>query len=208
MPEIENVGVFFAAAILLVVTPGADTAYILGRSMGQGRWAGIAAALGVSTGGLFHTAAAALGFSALLLTTEWAFSAIKLLGAAYLIFQGVHYLRHHTSITGVSPQNVQSSPSRVFRQGFVTNILNPKVAMFFLAFLPQFTPAGASEPAYSFFILGLAFNVMGAVWCVGIATLANAVSSRLRENSTIESVLNRSIGALFVLLGLRLVVLE
>lgn len=208
MPEIENIGVFFAAAILLVVTPGSDTAYILGRSIGQGRSAGIAAALGISTGGLFHTAAAALGLSALILTTEWAFSAIKLLGAAYLIFQGVHYWRQHTSTVGVSPQKVQSSPSGAFRQGVVTNILNPKVALFFLAFLPQFIPNGASSPAYSFFVLGLAFNVMGAVWCMGIATLANTVSRQLRENSTIESMLNRSIGALFVLLGVRLVVLE
>jgi len=135
---IHDFGLFLAAGILLNLTPGPDTVYILGRSVAQGREAGVASALGICVGSIFHTCAAALGLSAILATSALAFGAIKLLGGAYLIFLGIKMVlnrRRHLSL----PSNFRRRTTRAaFRQGVLTNILNPKVALFFLAFLPQF----------------------------------------------------------------------
>src|SRR5216110_3051933 len=135
---IHNFGLFLIAGILLNLTPGPDTVYILGRSVAQGREAGVASALGICVGSIFHTCAAALGLSAILATSALAFGAIKMLGGAYLVFLGIKILldrRKHLSL----PSNFRrQSIAAAFRQGVLTNILNPKVALFFLAFLPQF----------------------------------------------------------------------
>src|SRR6266404_4035843 len=160
---IHDFGLFLAAAILLNLTPGPDTVYILGRTIAQGREAGIASALGISLGSIFHTCAAALGLSAILATSAAA-----------------------------------------FRQGVLTNILNPKVALFFLAFLPQFIDPASGTKVLAFLFLGLTFVTTGTIWCFNLAWFASAFSERLRANETAAQWLNRTAGALFLFLGVRL----
>ncbi|MEY2529861.1 MAG: hypothetical protein QOJ05_1951, partial [Verrucomicrobiota bacterium] len=141
---IHDFALFLTTGILLNLTPGPDTVYILGRSIAQGRRAGVASALGISVGSIFHTGAAALGLSAFLATSAWAFTAVKLAGAAYLIFLGVRALLERNQDLSIPAHFKQKDPAAAFRQGILTNVLNPKVALFFLAFLPQFIDANAT----------------------------------------------------------------
>lgn len=134
---IHDFGLFLMAGILLNLTPGPDTAYILGRSITQGREAGIASALGICVGSIFHTFAAALGLSAILATSAVAFSAIKLIGGVYLIFLGIRMLLERCNQLSLPSTFRRRTRIAAFRQGVLTNVLNPKVALFFLAFLPQ-----------------------------------------------------------------------
>jgi RhtB (resistance to homoserine/threonine) family protein len=201
---IHDFGLFLAAGILLNLTPGPDTVYILGRSVAQGREAGVASALGICVGSIFHTCAAALGLSAILATSALAFGAIKLFGSAYLIFLGIKMVldrRKHLSL----PSNFRRrTTTAAFRQGILTNVLNPKVALFFLAFLPQFIDPASNMKVLAFLSLGLTFVTTGTIWCLVLAWFASVFSERLRGNETIEQWLNRAAGALFVFLGLRL----
>jgi RhtB (resistance to homoserine/threonine) family protein len=201
---IHDFGLFLAAGVLLNLTPGPDTVYILGRSVAHGREAGIASALGISLGSIFHTCAAALGLSAILATSAFAFTTIKLLGGAYLIFLGIKMLldrRKHLTL----PSNFRRRTiAAAFRQGVFTNVLNPKVALFFLAFLPQFIDPASNVKVFAFLTLGLTFVTTGTIWCLVLAWFASAFSKRLRTNETVAQWLNRTAGALFVFLGLRL----
>jgi RhtB (resistance to homoserine/threonine) family protein len=201
---IHNFGLFLAAGILLNLTPGPDTAYILGRSIAQGRAAGIASAFGIATGSIFHTCAAALGLSAILATSAWAFSAIKLVGGAYLIFLGIKMLLQRQHRLNLPSNFRRSTAYAAFRQGILTNVLNPKVALFFLAFLPQFIDPGSSAKVPAFLTLGLTFVTTGTIWCLILAWFASALGERLRGNPTIAELLNRAVGSLFVFLGARL----
>jgi len=201
---IHNFGLFLAAGILLNLTPGPDTAYILGRSIAQGRAAGIASAFGIATGSIFHTCAAALGLSAILATSAWAFSAIKLIGGAYLIFLGIKMLLQRQHRLNLPSNFRRSTAYAAFRQGILTNVLNPKVTLFFLAFLPQFIDPGSSAKVPAFLTLGLTFVTTGTIWCLILAWFASALGERLRGNPTIAELLNRAVGSLFVFLGARL----
>lgn len=201
---IHDFGLFLAAGILLNLTPGPDTAYILGRSIAQGREAGVASALGISLGSIFHTCAAALGLSAILATSALAFGAIKLLGGAYLIFLGIKMLLDRRKQLSVPSDFRRRTTMAAFRQGVLTNVLNPKVALFFLAFLPQFIDPAANMKIAAFIVLGLTFVTTGTIWCLVLAWFASIFSERLRNNETISQRLNRAAGALFVFLGLRL----
>jgi threonine/homoserine/homoserine lactone efflux protein len=201
---IHDFGLFLAAGILLNLMPGPDTAYILGRSIAQGREAGIASALGICVGSLFHTCAAALGVSAILATSAAAFGAIKLLGGAYLVFLGVKILVARRRELSLPSNFRRRTTTAAFRQGFLTNVLNPKVALFFLAFLPQFIDPASSAKALAFLALGLTFVTTGTIWCLLLAWFASGFSERLRANPTITAWLNRAVGSLFVFLGLRL----
>ncbi len=201
---IHDFGLFLAAAILLNLTPGPDTVYILGRTIAQGREAGIASALGISLGSIFHTCAAALGLSAILATSAVAFGAIKLLGGAYLIFLGIKMILDRRKQLSLPSSFRRRTTSAAFRQGILTNILNPKVALFFLAFLPQFIDPGSNAKIAAFISLGLTFVTTGTMWCLVLAWFASAFSKRLRTNETISQWLNRTAGALFVFLGVRL----
>ena len=203
---IHDFGVFLAAGVLLNLTPGPDTVYILGRSIAHGRRAGVASALGICLGSIFHTGAAALGLSAFLATSAWAFTAVKLTGAAYLIFLGVRALLHGAQPMSVPAEFKTNNVSAAFRQGILTNVLNPKVALFFLAFLPQFIDSAAPSKLAAFLVLGLTFVTTGTIWCLILAWFASAFSARLRGNPTVATFLNRAVGSLFVVLGLRLAV--
>jgi RhtB (resistance to homoserine/threonine) family protein len=201
---IHDFGLFLAAGVLLNLTPGPDTAYILGRSIVQGREAGIASALGICVGSIFHSCAAALGLSAILATSAVAFAAIKLLGGAYLIFLGIKMLLDRRRQLSLPSNFRRRTTIAAFRQGVFTNVLNPKVALFFLAFLPQFINPASNMKVFAFLMLGLTFVTTGTIWCLILAWFASAFSERLRTNETIGQWLNRAAGALFVFLGLRL----
>lgn len=201
---IHDFGLFLAAGILLNLTPGPDTVYILGRSIAQGREAGIASALGISVGSIFHTCAAALGLSAILATSAIAFGTIKLLGGAYLIFLGIKMILDRRKQLSLPSHFRRRTTLAAFRQGILTNILNPKVALFFLAFLPQFIDPASNSKIAAFITLGLTFVTTGTIWCLVLAWFASAFSRRLRENETISQWLNRTAGALFVFLGVRM----
>jgi RhtB (resistance to homoserine/threonine) family protein len=201
---IHDFGLFLTAGILLNLTPGPDTLYILGRSIAQGREAGIASALGISLGSIFHTCAAALGLSAILATSALAFGTIKLLGGAYLIFLGIKMILDRRRELNFPSDFRRRTTLAAFRQGIVTNILNPKVALFFLAFLPQFIDPTSNVKIAAFITLGLTFVTTGTIWCLILAWFASVFSERLRANETVSQWLNRTAGALFVFLGLRM----
>ena len=198
---------FLTAALLVNLTPGPDMLFVAGSSAAQGRRAGVLAALGVGVGCLLHVALAALGLSALLAASTTAFAAVKWVGAAYLVWVGVSMLRVRATAGESASLTLPRGSSRVFWQGAWTNALNPKVALFFLAFLPQFIAPGAPHQALSFVVLGLLFSVGGTAVNVGVALLTH----RLREGlscrgggARIGSWLQRAAGVLFVGLGLKL----
>jgi RhtB (resistance to homoserine/threonine) family protein len=201
---IHDFGIFLASGFLLNLTPGPDTLYILGRSVAQGREAGIASAFGISLGSIFHTCAAALGLSAILATSAKAFAAVKLLGGAYLIFLGMKMILDRQRELALPFNFRRRTTLAAFRQGVLTNVLNPKVALFFLAFLPQFIDPASNMKIAAFITLGLTFVTKGTIWCLVLAWCASSFSRRLRNNDTIAQWLNRTAGTLFVSLGLRL----
>jgi RhtB (resistance to homoserine/threonine) family protein len=203
---IHDFALFITAGVLLNLTPGPDTIYILGRSVAQGREAGIASALGISVGSIFHTSAAALGLSAILATSALAFGTIKLLGGAYLVFLGIKMILDRRRKLSLPSNFRRRTTVAAFRQGILTNILNPKVALFFLAFLPQFIDPASSAKVVAFLLLGFTFVTTGTIWCLVLAWFASVFSERLRKNETISQWLNRTAGALFVFLGLRLAI--
>ena len=201
---IHDFGLFLATGILLNLTPGPDTVYILGRSIAQGREAGVASALGISLGSIFHTCAAALGLSAILATSAIAFGTIKWLGGAYLIFLGIKMILDRRKRLSLPSNFRQRTTLAAFRQGILTNILNPKVALFFLAFLPLFIDPASNMKIAAFIALGLTFVTTGTIWCLILAWFASIFGERLRKSETISQWLNRTAGALFVFLGIRL----
>lgn len=203
MDGIYDLGLFVLAGLLLNVTPGADTLYIVARGTMQGARAGAVAAFGIGAGCIVHTLAAALGLSAILATSATAFTTVKWIGAAYLVYLGATLLASRPR--PAAPAALPPAPlARVFAQGFLTNVLNPKVALFFLAFLPQFIDADAPRKAAAFLFLGAVFNVNGTLWNLLVAWLSATVAQRFSANSTVATWLRRSAGAAFVALGVRL----
>jgi threonine/homoserine/homoserine lactone efflux protein len=194
---------FIGAGLLLNITPGPDVLYIVGRSLSQGRLAGAVSALGISAGCLVHVAAAALGLSTLMLTVPLAFDAVRYAGAAYLVWLGVGALRRRSASLALAAMT-RVSLWAVFRQGMVTNALNPKVALFFLAFLPQFTDAARGPLALQFVVLGLVFIANGLVVCLGYAVAASWLGGWLTRRYDVHAWLNRAMGVLFIGLGVRL----
>jgi RhtB (resistance to homoserine/threonine) family protein len=202
---IHNYWLFIVSGLLLNITPGQDTLYIVGRSVSQGRRAGVLSVLGISTGCLVHTLAAAFGLSAVLAASSEAFMVVKFIGAAYLVYLGFQMIFSRAS---VPRQLTTGQPARgwiIYRQGILTNLLNPKVALFFLAFLPQFIESGSNTKVVAFLILGLTFIFNGTIWCMLVVWFSSAFSQRrLRQRRSMESWLKRAAGALFVGLGLKI----
>jgi len=175
------------------------------RSATQGWRAGSAAALGIGAGTFVHIFAAALGLSALLATSATAFTVVKLLGAAYILYMAIGLLRSKRRPAGVASVALPALPYRkIFLQGFLTNALNPKVAVFFLAFVPQFIDSDAPAKAGAFILLGCIFNINGMLWCHGLAWFTAHASARIRLAPSVTLWLNRATGGLFVWLGIRL----
>jgi threonine/homoserine/homoserine lactone efflux protein len=201
----HDLWLFVLSALLLNITPGPDTLYILGRSAAQGGKAGAIAAFGIGAGALVHICAAALGLSAILAASATAFSIVKYIGAAYLLYVGISLIRSsgnsHAAAVAYAPS---ASMRNIFFQGFLTNVLNPKVALFFLAFLPQFVSADAPSKPLAFLFLGAIFDVNGTIWNLGVAWSAARITQRFAPSAKFKARFNRCVGVLFVGVGLRL----
>jgi threonine/homoserine/homoserine lactone efflux protein len=208
MLGIHDYWLFVATGVLLNLAPGQDTFYILGSSIAQGRRVGVASALGISTGCIVHTLAAAVGLSAILATSTSAFFAVKLAGAAYLVYLGVRYLLAPARELAGSQRAAPGHAWKAFRQGIVTNVLNPKVALFFLAFLPQFIDPNSPVKIAAFLALGLTFVVTGTAWCLLLAIGAARVRGFFAGHPRAFTRLSQVTGFVFVLLGLRLAISE
>lgn len=203
----EHLGLFILTGLLLNITPGQDTLYIVGRSMSQGRRAGLLSVLGISSGSVVHTLAAAFGLSAILATSAQAFLIVKLAGAAYLTYLGIRMLVERAPAAAAEGvQRERESPWAVYRAGLLTNVLNPKVALFFLAFLPQFVAPSADSRVLAFLFLGAVFIFNGTLWCLVLVWSAATISQRLRGRASTGMALKRAAGAVFVGLGVRLAV--
>jgi threonine/homoserine/homoserine lactone efflux protein len=205
MAGTQHLWLFIASGLLLNIAPGPDSLFIMARSATQGWRAGFVACWGVGSGVFVHVFAAALGLSALLATSATAFAVVKIVGAAYLVWIGLGMLRAKAE----APQAVAIEPRAlawrdIFRQGFLTNVLNPKVALFFLAFVPQFIAPDASSKPLAFIVLGAIFDLNGMLWCHALALFTAFASSRLRVGASVGLWLNRAMGAVFVALAARL----
>jgi threonine/homoserine/homoserine lactone efflux protein len=201
----HDLWLFVLSGLLLNITPGPDTLYIVGRSSTLGLRAGTVAALGIGTGVLVHICAAALGLSALLAASATAFAVVKIVGAAYLVYVGIALLR--TRKSSPSSPAVALPPARlrsIFFQGFLTNVLNPKVALFFLAFLPQFVMADAPFKPVTFLFLGAIFDFNGTLWNLLVAWSTARISSRFAAGDRFKIWFSRCVGSLFVFVGIRL----
>ena len=201
---IHDLALFVVSGLLLNIAPGPDSLLIMARSGGQGWRAGAAAALGIGTGTFVHIFAATLGLSAVLATSAAAFTLVKLVGAAYLLYVGLGMLLSRKPAAAVAAVVTQQPYRRIYLQGFFTNVLNPKVALFFLAFVPQFISAHAPSKALAFVVLGCIFNFNGMLWCLSLAAFTAMASRRIRVAAWVTRTLDRSIGALFVSFGIKL----
>lgn len=217
MPDLHGLALFVAAGVLLNLTPGVDLLYILGQAGARGLKAAVVATAGVCAGCSVHIAAATLGVSALLATSATAFTALKLIGAAYLLYLGVRLwlptlARSNAPASGTSrsadprPSSDRTDVGRIFIGGFLTNALNPKVALFFLAFLPQFIAPGSTAQAQlqAMLLLGLLFVVNSFFVNVALAWSVTRLARRLGHQPVLGRWLQRLTGSLFVYFGLRL----
>ncbi len=200
-----NLALFFAASLALIATPGQDNIYILTRGIAQGRSAALVSAWGVCAGLLVHTTFAALGLSAILASSALAFSVIKYAGAAYLVYLGLRIVLSREGLALPEENGVRSAGTReVFLQGVASNVLNPKVALFFLAFLPQFASAGDGGSHLQFLFLGLLFVALSLVVTTLLALFCGTVGDWLRERPSVAGAVGKAAGGVLVALGVRL----
>jgi len=209
MPDTPQLLVFIAAGWLLNLTPGPDVLYIVSSALKSGVRAGIVAAMGIVSGCFVHVFAAALGVGALLATSATAFTVLKWAGAAYLVWMGVKLLFEQGGSSSIVPADVRREQvpadlRRIYLRGFLTNVLNPKVALFFLAFVPQFIAPGTSDKVMTFLLLGLLFNLNSLPINFGYAWLAGWAAHRVSAVQRTQRGLDRAAGALFVGFGLKL----
>jgi RhtB (resistance to homoserine/threonine) family protein len=210
MAGTQNLWLFIVSGLLLNITPGPDSLFIMARSATQGWRAGFVATSGIGTGVWVHILAAALGLSALLATSAAAFTVVKIAGAAYLVWIGIGMLRERAKPGEAQAQMAADTPPRriaypaIYRQGLLTNVLNPKVALFFLAFVPQFIAHDAPSKPLAFIVLGAIFAFNGMLWCLALALFTAFASRRLKVGAALGRWLNRTMGAVFLALGVRL----
>ena len=202
MFDIVHYQLFILTAVTLNLYPGPDTLYILGRSAAQGRAAGVVSALGIGSGAVIHSLLGALGLTAVVAASAMAFSVIKWAGAAYLVYLGVSMLLAKNE--GPAKASPPQSLRRIYVQGVLTNVLNPKVALFFLALIPQFIAPGAAHPGLAFLVLGLTFVTTGTVWCLIVAVAGGVLNRLLGGGGKGGLWLKRAGGGLLAGLGLRL----
>jgi threonine/homoserine/homoserine lactone efflux protein len=202
LPDSHSLLLFLAAGLALNFTPGPDMLYVAARGASEGRSAGIVSALGIGAGTLVHITMVAFGLAALLAAVPVAYTMVRIAGAVYLIYLGVKALRANTMLA------VQSLPPAsliaIFRQGVITNVLNPKVALFFLAFLPQFVDPARGNTALQVVTLGLLFDATGTLVNLAVAIGSSRAAARLRTGGRAAGALQKLTGILFIGLGLRL----
>ena len=199
MPEI---GLFIVASTLLALAPGPDIIYVLTRGIAQGRKAGIAAALGFASGCIFHTVLAAVGVAALIRSSELAFDLVRYAGAAYLVWIGIQALRHRASFSLEGGGDARALGT-IYRQSVLGNILNPKVTLFFLAFLPQFVNVAEGRVGLQMAVLGAIFMAQTAVIFGAVGLFAGWIGAWMRSRPAIGARLNAFAGLTFIALGIR-----
>ncbi|CAG2132446.1 Leucine efflux protein [Cupriavidus yeoncheonensis] len=206
MLGITDLPFFVGAVFLLNITPGPDTAYIVGRSVAQGRAAGVMSALGVSAGCCVHALATAFGLTALLAASPTAFTVIKFAGAAYLVWLGLRLIwrRPEGSADAAGTPSARRGLRALFMQGFLTNVLNPKVVLFFVSFFPQFVDPHAPRQALAFLLLGAIMVLMSTLWNTLVAWLAGTLTRRVGQAPRLKCWLDRLVGTAFIGLGARL----
>ncbi|MED0993560.1 LysE family translocator [Bacillus nitratireducens] len=202
MYGIINYEVFLLTGILLNLIPGADTMYIVGRSISQGRKAGVYSVFGIITGSLVHTLLVAFGLSIILTKSIVLFDTIKVIGVIYLVYLGIKMILDKTNVAFQASSN-KLNIRKIYLQGLLTSLTNPKVSLFFIAFLPQFIDTKASGPM-PFIILGITFTVTGLLWCLFVAYFSSYVTKKLRGNQKVGMILNKVTGMIFIGMGLKL----
>jgi threonine/homoserine/homoserine lactone efflux protein len=200
MPHLTTILLFAAAAMALLLTPGPAVVYIVTRSVAQGRAAGLVSVLGVHVGTIGYVIATSAGLSALLMASSTAFQIVKYLGAAYLIWLGIQKLRARGGEEG-APEPPKASLPRIFGQGVIVNLLNPKTLLFFAAFLPQFVDPARGPIAFQLAFFGMAFVVLGVLSDGSYALLSSALAGRLRRTTRTRRRIDRSSGIIYLLLG-------
>jgi Putative threonine efflux protein len=204
MTGIIHFETFLLAGILLNLTPGNDTIFILAKSVGQGRKAGIVSALGIGTGSIVHTTLAAFGLSLIIAKSIVLFNIIKFAGAIYLLYIGYKMLTGKSQLKtdGVILNN-SINYWKIYRDAIFTNILNPKVALFFIAFLPQFIDPTLRNTVLPFLTLGITFITTGTTWCLILATFASAIFRKLKANKNLSAYINKVCGLALIGLGIK-----
>jgi threonine/homoserine/homoserine lactone efflux protein len=194
---------FIAASAVLIATPGPDVIYVLTRGMSGGRIAGIMSAIGVTSGILVHTVAASLGLTVLLQTSTYAFWTMKIIGGGYLIYLGIQMIRKRRDLV-LKRTEADVRTRQCIWQGFLSNVFNPKVALFFVAFLPQFVNPGMENQSVHMIFLGLLFALMTLIFLVILGVFAGAVSSWLYRRKEVGERIGGASGAVLMILGIRL----
>ena len=199
-----NYEVYITSSIILALIPGSDTMFILGQTISNSRKSGVYSALGVCAGILVHTFLAAFGLSLILKNSITAFNLVKFLGAMYLIYMGIKSIKSKDSLLVTEGKIAKENLKKAFFQGVITNILNPKVALFFLAFLPQFVDTSNTYGAIPFAILGLTSFTISGIWCVSLSIFASFIAIFLKRNKGFGKIINKISGSIFIILGLNL----
>ncbi len=203
----SNLALFFAASWMLIITPGPDMIYVITRGISQGRKAGMISAVGVTLGILVHTVFAAFGLAIILRTSALAFLAVKFAGAGYLIFLGVKTLIDKSDFK-LSRDTPKDDFRKIFVQGILSNVLNPKIALFFLAFLPQFVNPGHGSASIQMVYLGLTFALFGIVFLVLLGYFSGGIGLWLSKKQTFTEKIRWFTGSVLIALGLRLAFME
>ena len=204
MTGIIHFETFLLTGILLNITPGNDTIFILSKSIGQGKKAGIVSALGIGTGSIVHTILAALGLSLIIAKSILLFNIIKYAGAAYIIYIGVKmFLDKNQLNTAISNKNETVNYRKIYRDAIITNVLNPKVALFFIAFLPQFIDPTFKNTVWPFLMLGITFIITGTIWCLILAIFAATIFDKLNQRKTVSDYIHKICGITLIVLGIK-----
>ena len=203
-----SLGLYVVASLALIATPGQDMLYVISRSLAQGRMAGVCSAIGVCCGILVHTALAALGVGAILQASEALFLALKLLGAAYLVYLGLRLMLAREALARAGSAVAPMKPLGLFWQGVLSNVTNPKIVLFFFAFLPQFVDAASVHPTRDLVFLGVLYALLALPVKAGVALAAGGFSERVLARPATLLWVNRASGGVLVALGLRLAASE
>lgn len=207
MDSIINYDRYIISVIIITLAPGNDSIYILTKSITYGFKAGIISVAGIFAGLCIHTILACLGLSIIVMTSPFLFNIIKYAGAVYLIYLGIRSIIAKDSALIISDTGITLSYKKIFYQAFITNILNPKVVLFFLAFIPQFIKTGSNNTFLPFFTLGITFIFIGTLWSIILVFFASKISEGLRKSSY-SAIVNKIAGIILIILGLNVLMIK
>lgn len=199
-----NYEMYIISSIILALIPGSDTMFILGQTISNSKKTGVYSALGVCVGILVHTFLAAFGLSLVLKNSITAFNVVKFLGTMYLVYMGIKSIKSKDTLLVNEGKVKKENLKKAFFQGMLTNVLNPKVALFFLAFLPQFVDTVNTYGALPFVILGLTSFTISGIWCVSLSVFASFIAIFLKKNKSFGKIINKISGIIFIVLGINL----